>query len=280
MPTAVITGCSTGFGRVTAFYLAERGWRVLATVRQAAQQAAMLAEAAERGLAGQLVPVLCDITQPPAVAALAQRAADDGAGLSALVNNAGTAFPGPLELLPLADVRAQLEVNLIGQLALIQALLPALKAARGTIINVSSVGGRVTLPVHGAYHMSKFALEAMSEVLRLELAHFGVRVVVAAPGSSPTPIWETSRQRARRSPMYAKLGAYAPLAAAVERMGLRSAASGFPPEIFARAIWGILNNPHPAVHYYVPRSAGLIVATRRLLPDWLWDQVVRRVLRW
>ena len=280
LPTVVITGCSTGFGRVTAAFLAERGWRVLATVRQEAQRAELLAEAAGRGYGDRLIPLICDITRPADVERLAQAVAAHGPALNALVNNAGTAYPGPLELLPVADLRAQLEINLLGHFAVTRALLPALKAARGMIINVSSVGGRVAFPLHGPYTMSKFALEAMSDVLRLELAPFGVKVVIIAPGASPTAIWDTSLGRAKASPMYAGLADYAPLAAAVERFARRGAAGGFPPELFARTVYRILNNRRPAAIYFVPRSAALVVAARRLAPDWLWDWAVRRILRW
>jgi NAD(P)-dependent dehydrogenase (short-subunit alcohol dehydrogenase family) len=278
--TIVITGSSTGFGRVTAFFLAERGWRVLATVRQEAHRAELLAEAATKGLQDKLIPVICDIMRVEDVARLAQVAAELGPGLDALVNNAGTAIAGPLELLPLDDVRAQLEINLLAQLAVTQALLPLLKAARGTIINVSSVGGRVTFPMHGPYHMSKFALEAMSDVLRIELAHFGVKVVIVAPGASPTAIWDTALRRAHDSPMFSDLGEYATLAEAIELRAKRSAAGGFPPELFSRTVWDILNSRRPASIYFVPRSAGLFIAARRLLPDRLWEWAVRRILRW
>jgi len=280
LKTIVITGCSTGFGRVTAFHMAERGWRVLATVRQEAHQAELLAEAHGKGLAESLIPVPCDITRPEDVARLALAVADVGSRLDALVNNAGTAFAGPLELLPLDDVRAQLEINLFGHLAVTQALLPALKVARGTIVNVSSIGGRVAIPLHGPYHMSKLALEAMSEVLRLELAHFGVRVVIIAPDASPTAIWDTALRRAHANPALSNLGGYAPLAEAIERRAKHSAVSGFPPELFARTVWRIVNSPRPAAIYFVPGSSGLVVAARRLMPDWLWDVIVRRVLGW
>jgi NAD(P)-dependent dehydrogenase (short-subunit alcohol dehydrogenase family) len=280
LKTIVITGCSTGFGRVTALYLAERGWRVLATVRQEAHRAELLAEVAAKGQSDRLIPVMCDITQAGDVQGLARAVSETGAGLDALVNNAGTAYAGPLELLPMDEVRAQLEINLFGPLAVTQALLPALKQARGTVINVSSIGGRIAFPLHGPYGMSKFALEAMSEVLRLELAHFGVKVVIVAPGASPTAIWDTAMRRAHASPMFSNLGDYAGLAEAIERRAKQSAASGFPPEVFARSVWQILNNPRPAAIYFVPRSAGLIVAMRRLVPDRLWDVIVRRNLGW
>lgn len=280
MKTIVITGCSTGFGRVTAFYLAERGWRVVATVRREDQIAELAREAAARGWTERLIPVLCDITHPADVQRLAQTVAGLGPGLDALLNNAGTGYAGPLELLPLETVRAQLEVNLFGHLAVIQALLPRLKAAHGTVMNVSSIGGRMTYPLFGPYHMSKFALDAMSEVLRLELAHFGVRVVTLAPGASPTAIWETGLRRVHDSLLYTQLGEYAALAAAMEPRALKIGASGFPPELFARTVLRILNSRRPAPVYFVPRSAALIVAARWLVPDRLWDWGVRQFLRW
>jgi NAD(P)-dependent dehydrogenase (short-subunit alcohol dehydrogenase family) len=280
MKTIVITGCSTGFGRVTALYLAERGWRVLATVRQDAHRVGLLAEATAKGCQDRLIPVLCDIARPADVERLARAAAEHTPALDALLNNAGTAYGGPLELLPLDDIHAQLEINLFARLAVTKALLPALKAARGTIINVSSVGGRMTIPMHGPYHMSKFALEAMSDVLRIELARFGVRVVILAPGASPSAIWDTALRRAHGSPMFSELGEYANLAAAIELRAQQSAVSGFAPEMFSRTVLDILNSRRPASVYFVPRSAAVLIAARRLLPDWLRDWSLRRVLRW
>ncbi len=280
LKTIVITGCSTGFGRVTASYFAERGWRVLATVRQEAHHAELLAEAAAKGQPQSLIPVVCDITRADEVEHLRHLVAGMGPGLEALINNAGTGYAGPLELLPLADVRAQLEINLFAQLAVTQALLPALKAARGTIINVSSLGGRMTFPLYGPYHISKFALEAMSDVLRLELAPFGVKVVIVAPGASPTAIWDTSLRRAHSSPVFSDLGDYAALAETIERRARQMAASGFPPGLFARTVWQIVNSHRPASIYFVPRAAGLIIAARRLVPDRWWDWGVRKFLRW
>jgi NAD(P)-dependent dehydrogenase (short-subunit alcohol dehydrogenase family) len=128
--------------------------------------------------------------------------------------------------------------------------------------------------------MSKFALEAMSEVLRLELAHFGVKVVIIAPGASPTAIWDTALRRAHGSSMYSSLADYTTLAAAIEQRAHHSAATGFPPEVFARTVWEVLNRRRPAAIYFVPRSAALMVAVRRIVPDWLWDWAVRRTLRW
>jgi NAD(P)-dependent dehydrogenase (short-subunit alcohol dehydrogenase family) len=276
----VISGCSTGFGRVTALRLARNGWEVFATVRRDADAADLAEEAAATGCEGRLVPTLCDITVPQDIERLAGMARERWPKLDGLLNNAGTAFAGPLEMIRLEDVRAQFEINTVGHLAMIQALLPMLKAARGTVINVSSVGGRMAFPVNGAYHMSKFALEAMSDVLRVELAPFGVKVVVVEPGGSPTAIWETSLNRARLDELAGPNKEYAPLISAIERYGRMSARMGFAPELFARAVEKILDRRRPAGRYAIPFSAGIIMGLRRWLPDWAWDWGTRRVLGW
>lgn len=278
--TIVITGCSTGLGRATALHCAALGWRVWATVRTEADLSKLLVEAMAQGWGDRLTPVLCDITQPDDVARLARVVGAATPTLDALVNNAGTGYPGPLEILPVAEVRAQLEVNTLAHLAVSQALLPLLKPARGTLINVSSIGGRIVYPLTGAYHMSKFALEAMSDALRLELAPSGVRVVVIEPGSSPTPIWETSFSRALTGDAQQRAQAYAPLIAAVRRIALADAARGFPPEQFARLVARIVLSRRPAPRYTLPWFVGLLIFVRRALPDRLWDWGVRRVLKW
>ena len=275
--TIVITGCSTGLGRATALHFAALGWQVWATVRKAAD-AENLAAAAPPG--ASLTPVLCDITNSVQVTALAQQVGAAGSGLDVLVNNAGTGYPGPLELLPLEELRAQLEINLVAHLGVSQALLPLLKAARGMLINVSSVGGRVAYPLNGPYHMSKFALEAMSDSLRVELAPFGVRVVVIEPGSSPTAIWETSIARGLDSAARERAAVYAPLIESVRKAALAGAESGFPPEQFARLVERIANSRRPAPRYTIPGFISWIIFARQHLPDRLWDWGVRRVLKW
>jgi NAD(P)-dependent dehydrogenase (short-subunit alcohol dehydrogenase family) len=276
----VITGCSTGFGRATALRLARNGWQVFATVRREADAANLSEEAAATGCDWRLSPELCDITVASSLIELTRTLQERTPQLDAILNNAGTSFAGPLETISLDDVRAQMELNTIGHLAMIQALLPLLKAGRGTIINVSSVGGRMTFPVNGAYHMSKFALEAMSDVLRVELAPFGVKVVILEPGGSPTAIWETSLNRARQRQAAGPNQEYAPLIGAVERYARISEQMGFPPELFARAVEKVLNSRRPPTRYAIPFSAGMMMRLRRWLPDWAWDWGTRRVLGW
>lgn len=276
----VISGCSSGFGRQTALHLAKQGWHVFATVRKEADQVSLLQEATTMQCQDQLTPLICDITRSDQVTTLAQAVAGATPTLNALLNNAGTAFAGPLELISLDDFRAQLEINVVAHLGVIQALLPLLKAARGSIINVSSVNGRIATPIVGAYSASKFALEAMSDALRVELAPFGIHVVVIEPSSSPTSIWDTSRQRAEVVLDEHRDGPYARLLNTFEKLAARSGTSGFPPQLFADTVGTILNSPRPRTRYVVPRSAKRGILLRQILPDKLWDRQVRRLLRW
>lgn len=278
--TILITGCSTGFGRITALHLAQRGWRVLATVRHEADAASLLVEAMSKNVKDNVVPLLCDITDDAQVRALAAQVRALTSTLEALLNNAGTAYAAPLELLPLNELRAQLNLNVVAQLAVTQALLPLLKAARGLIINVSSVGGKIALPVTGAYNMSKFALEAMSDVLRVELVPFGVRVVVIEPGSSPTAIWQTSLHRAEKTMEAVSADAYAPLIETVRKSAAERAIKGFPPELFATTVEEILNAAKPKTRYALPGSIRQRLFLRWLMSDEWWDKQVRKMLGW
>lgn len=280
--TVVITGCSSGFGRVTALELARHGWQVFATVRREADAEDLLAEAAKLGGKEQITPLICDITVPEQVAHLGEVVAAATSSLDALLNNAGTAYAGPLELLSPADLREQLEINVVAQLAVTQVLLPLLKAARGTIINVSSVNGKIATPVVGAYSASKFALEGLSDALRVELAPFGVRVVLIEPSSSGTNIWETSLQRALDKMEQHRNGPYRRLLEVTEKVARRASTGkgGFPPQLFAGTVRQILASPHPRARYVVPRSARRDILLRRLLPDSVWDRLVRRTLKW
>jgi len=276
--TIVITGCSSGFGRATAFRLAQRGWRTLAVVRKAGDAESLRAEAAQKQVT--LEPLVYAITDDAQVAELGRAVAALTPRLDALLNNAGTAYPGPLELLPLADLRAQLEVNVVAHVAVTQTLLPLLKAARGTIINVSSMGGRMAFPVTGAYHASKFALEALSDSLRLELAPFGVKVVVIEPGGSPTAIWKAGEQHARALDAGGKAEAYRGLIARYAGLAWASARDGFPPERFAALVERILSEPHPRARYSLPFRTTLNLLLRRFLPDAVWDRLMRKLFQW
>jgi NAD(P)-dependent dehydrogenase (short-subunit alcohol dehydrogenase family) len=213
------------------------------------------------------------------VAAIGKMVETEAPALHGLVNNAGTAFPAPLEFLPIDEFRAQLEVNLVAQLAVTQAVLPYLKAARGTIVNVSSVGGRIASPMLGAYNASKFALEAVSDVLRLEMIPYGVRVAAIQPGASPTEIWRTSTERSTGAAR-ADLGPYARLIDGMQKFALNARTVGFPPERFARTVERILDSDYPKPRYALPGDIRMRLFLRRILSDRMMDRLIRRRLNW
>ncbi len=280
--TIVITGCSSGFGRITTLHLAKQGWRVFATVRKESDAASLLVEAMAQNVKANVTPILCDVTNDVQVAELGRTVAAATPTVEALVNNAGTAFPGPLEMLPLDTLRQQLNLNVVAHLGVTQAVLPLLKASRGTLINVSSQGGRVVFPITGAYHISKFALEAMSDALRLELAPFGVKVVVIQPGSSATAIWDTGKKHGEAALGGLDMaGPYQPLVNTIMKQAFeKQKGTGFHPQLFADTVLKILTHPNPATRYPIPARAAWIMAWRALLPDKLWDGFVRRALKW
>jgi NAD(P)-dependent dehydrogenase (short-subunit alcohol dehydrogenase family) len=174
MAAILVTGAAKGIGRATALHLDRKGHTVFAGVRNMADGDALCREASER-----LQPILLDITNADQVAQAAKTIQQmvGTKGLGGLVNNAGIAVPAPLEFMPLDEFRRQMEVNLVGQIAVTQAMLPMLKQAKGRIINISSVGGRIAGRMLGAYHASNFAVEALTDTLRQELAQWHIHVV-------------------------------------------------------------------------------------------------------
>src|SRR4051812_45067606 len=262
--TALVTGASTGIGRATALELARRGWAVLAGMRRPAE------------LGPGITPVRLDVTSLEEVAALR------GRPLDALVNNAGIAVTGPLEYLPLDELREQLEVNTVGQLAVTQACLPALRAARGRIVNVSSISGRVAFPTYGPYAASKFALEALSDSLRRELRGSGVDIVVVEPGGVVTPIWERglSRADALWEAMPADAHArYGRLYAVMRAQSEKLARDGEPAEALAAVLADVLEARRPRVRYVFGRGARVEAALARVLPDRAFDALLALALR-
>ncbi len=267
----LVTGASTGIGRACVLDLAGRGALVFAGVRDATVGSVLASQAPDR-----IVPLLLDVTDPAQVAAAATAvgAATGDNGLFALVNNAGIAVAGPLEVLPDAALREQFEVNTFGPLALTQACLPLLRRARGRIVNVTSVNGRIVTPFTGAYAASKFALEAMSDALRRELAPTGVTVIVVQPGSIRTPIWTRSRERARRLAEQlppASHGLYASVLARIKQVEVPARA--LPPEAVAVVVSRALTSARPRTRYRVGWDARLGVLLAHILPgralDWL-----------
>jgi len=272
----VITGASTGIGAACALDLDQRGFRVFAGVRKEADAQRLRQQASER-----MVPLMLDVTDAEAIAAAVETvAADVGpAGLFGLINNAGIVVPGPLELVPIDKLRMQMEVNVLGQIAMIQAFLPLLRAARGRIINMSSISGRVAAPYLGPYCGSKFALEAFSDALRLELRNWGIKVVLVEPGSVATPIWQKSREAADEASGQINADAVALYEAdldALRRVTQKIADNAMPVEKVLRAVRHALYARRPRTRYPVGTEARLTYRFLRFLPDRLRDRVIRR----
>ncbi|MBV9213228.1 MAG: SDR family NAD(P)-dependent oxidoreductase [Actinobacteria bacterium] len=275
----VITGSSTGIGRACALHLAASGFQVFAGVRRQED-----GDALQREATGTLDPLLVDVTDGSAIAAARERveASVTSAGLAGLVNNAGIAVSGPLEFVPIDDLRRQLEVNLLGHVAVTQAFLPLIRRARGRIVNVTSVGGRVANAFLGPYQSSKWALEALTDVLRKELRPWGIHVAAIEPGAIATPMWEKGadegseileRLPAEGHQLYGK--AIRRMVDVAARLGER----GAPPERVASAVEHALTARRPRPRYLVGVDARVQVALNRLLPARANDALEARLLR-
>ena len=274
--SVVITGASSGIGEACALHLDAKGFDVFAGVRKDEDGAALRAKGSAR-----LRPVLLDVTDAASVARAAaevQAATGDGR-LAGLVNNAGIVVPGVLEFLDLDDLRRQLEVNVVGQIAVTQAFLGALRRSHGRIVNIGSIGGRVALPFIGPYSASKFALEALTDSLRLELHDSGIGVSIVEPGSVTSRIWEKSDAAADRVTEGLSRDAIALYGKAIDSMratSKRFERQGIAPIHVARAVERALTAKRPKTRYLVGRDARAQAFARWLLPDRLLDAVLRR----
>lgn len=268
--TVLVTGASTGIGRATALLLDAGGWTVFAGVRKP-EDAASLAAAASPSL----VPLILDVTKATEIAAAAKQIGEavGDAGLDGLVNNAGTAHPGPLEFVPLQSFRDQLEVNVVGQLAVTQALLPLLRAAKGRIVNVTSIGGLIAGTMLGPYNASKFALEALTHVFRQELAPWGIEAIAIEPGQIATPIWATSSKRSDEIVTPQATALYADKMAGARRMSTNAAVNGLPAIEVAKVIQRALTARKPKTRYTVGTDARLGATIVARLPDRARDRI-------
>jgi NAD(P)-dependent dehydrogenase (short-subunit alcohol dehydrogenase family) len=262
--TAIVTGASSGIGQACAVRLARAGWRVLAGVRQEGDAP----EGTEE--------VLLDVTDAEQIRNAAERVDD----LHGLVNNAGIALGSPLELVPVDQLRHQLEVNLVGQVAVTQSLLPALRHAKGRIVFMGSIAGRSALPFLAPYAASKHALEAVADSLRLELKPFGIPVSIVEPGSIRTAIW--GRSAARADELAATMDSevaelYAVRVAAFRSVALKRGEGGAPADRVAEVVEEALTAERPHARYLVGRDAKLRAGFERL-PDRLRDRIYERVL--
>jgi len=270
--TVLVTGASTGIGEAAVLHLKTLGFDAVGAVRKD--------EDAERLEGRGIRTVRIDVTSPDQIAAARDQLGD--IALAGLVNNAGIAVAAPVEFLPVERFRHQLEVNLIGQMAVTQAFIPALRRGGGRIVNVSSIGGRVALPLVSAYNASKFGLEGLSDSLRRELRSHGVDVILIEPGGVKTPIWNKAQDLADdmledMPPDAERL--YGKLIAAV-RAGTQRIAreTGADPSEVADAIGEALTARRPRARYVVGRDAKTRAVLSRVVPDRVMDRLIARAI--
>jgi NAD(P)-dependent dehydrogenase (short-subunit alcohol dehydrogenase family) len=268
----VITGASSGIGLACASRLAALGYRVFAGVRSTA------ASEAVRGVVPGITPLILDVCRPASIRAALGALGDEP--LAGLINNAGIAAIGPLELVPTEAWRYQFEVNVIGLVSVTQACLPQLRRGKGRIVNIGSIAGRSALPGSSAYDSSKFALEGLSDALRMELRPFGISVSLIEPGAIATGIWDKVRaaldmRNSEAAPDLRDL--YAGLTSRIREEAARSAARALPPEAVADAVAHAITASKPKTRYLVGRDAH---AWRllSLLPDRVKDWLILRAL--
>lgn len=277
MASIFVTGASTGIGRACVAHLVSKGHTVYAGVRKEPDAQALRTE-----LGDGVVPVIVDVTDAEAVdrAATFIAAQLGDAGLDGLVNNAGVALGGPLEYLPIGTWRDQLEVNVIGQVAVTKALMPSLRAAGGRIVFIGSIGGRTGTPFMGPYNASKFALEGIAEAFRQELAGTDMRVALVEPGAVKTDIWDKGRSQAdefeRDLPAEAR-ERYAHLIGAIRNLIERQDKMGVKPARVAKVVERALFDEKTKPRYLVGPDAKIVGVLTRLLPDAAKDRVLGRM---
>ncbi len=272
MKTVLVTGASSGIGEACALWLQDRGYRVFAAVRKDSD-AASLREKSK----GHLTPVLLDVESEVSIHEAAEFVLTQTPRLDGLVNNAGIAVAGPLEFLPLQELRRVLEVNVIGQVAVTQAFLPLLRPAKGRVVLMSSISGRVAAPLMGPYAASKFALEAIGDALRRELRPWGLEVVILEPGNIQTPIWSKGvawgeELKARLSPEATRF--YGRAIEGILNYIRGQEGRGLHPDEVARVVEQALSAARPKTRYVIGRDAKAGALLARFLPDRWVDRFI------
>jgi NADP-dependent 3-hydroxy acid dehydrogenase YdfG len=264
----LVTGCSSGIGHATAALLAREGWTVYATARRP-ETLADLEQAGCKTLA-------LDVTDESSMTSAVQAVLDAERAIGVLVNNAGYSQSGAVESVPVEQVRRQFETNVFGLLRMCQLVLPGMREQQwGRIVNLSSMGGRLTFPGGGIYHATKYAVEAISDAMRFEVRGFGVEVIVIEPGLIVTNFGETAAGSVGSGE-----GPYAEFNRVVAEKTEQAyhgplAKLGAGPEAVAKSIAAALATDHPKPRYPVTASAHLLINQRRLMPDRLWDRAMR-----
>lgn len=279
MRNVLITGASTGIGEACALRLDKAGWRVFAGVRKEAD-----GQRLKQGASDRLTPITLDVTDQQQIDAAAQTvgaAVGDG-GLHGLVNNAGISINGPLEFLTPDDIRKQLEVNVVGQVAMVQAFLPLIRKAHGRIVNIGSIGGKMATPFLGPYTASKHAMEAISDSLRQELRPWGLHVALIEPGSIKTEIWQKGLREAddfqQNAPEEA-MRLYGKAFNALKDAAHKFEDAGIPADRVARSVEHALTSGRPRTRYIVGFDATVQRIIKSVVPDRLRDRLVASQLK-
>jgi NAD(P)-dependent dehydrogenase (short-subunit alcohol dehydrogenase family) len=270
--SVLITGASRGIGRACALALDRRGLDVIAGVRSDEVAADLKRDASDR-----LRTVRIDITDEGSVRAAAEEV---GPRVDVLVNNAGMAVGGVMEAVPIEELRHQLDVNVVGQVAVTQAFLPALREARGRVVFISSVSGRVSVPIMGPYTASKFALEAIADSMRVELRGWGIDVVLVEPGSIDTDIWRGALEQfdhttAQMSDEHRRL--YEPMLTRSRKLIEQTAKRAQPVDKVVKVVEEAVTAKRPKTRYLIGADARGQLLARRLLPDRAFDAMAARM---
>ena len=275
----VVTGASTGIGRATALLLDREGYRVFAGIRKEADARELAKDGSDR-----LTPITLDVTDAEQIDSARQQVTDavGDEGLVGLVNNAGVGGGGPIEFMPLDELRRTLEINLIGQVAVTQAFIPLMRKAKGTIVFIASIGGRVASPFMSPYNTSKFGIEALGESLRHELRPWEIDVVVVEPGSIDTDIWakgnEQIRERLEELQEDARRLYGRQLARFAEGIN-ETASRGIPPGKVAEVIHKSIASDNPRHRYLVGTDAKIGARLKGTLPDRTFSKLAARQMK-
>ncbi|XGV94920.1 MAG: SDR family NAD(P)-dependent oxidoreductase [Leptolyngbya sp. BL-A-14] len=274
----LITGASAGIGAGLARVLADRfpNLRLVLAARQGSKLEAVAATCREKGV--DVLTVVTDLEQPEQAIALAEKALQHFGQVDILVNNAGYGQMGPLELVPISQCQRQFAVNLLGPLALTQALIPQMRdRGGGRIINVSSIGGRLAFPIGGLYSASKFALESISDTLRMELEPFNIQVSVVEPGPVSTEFISVAGAEAKQAIPHPEATPYLPALKKLEALEQQTSANAWTSEQVAQVIIKAMIDRRPRPRY-VAATGGtfLLFMMRRVLPTWVVDKFWQR----
>jgi NAD(P)-dependent dehydrogenase (short-subunit alcohol dehydrogenase family) len=272
----LVTGASTGIGYATAGVLAREGYVVFAGVRTEADSRRL------ESLHENVRPLYLDVRKQNDIASAARAIEDSRLTLHGVVNNAGVAVAGPLEYVPLDDLRKQFDVNVFGAIAVTQAMLPLLRHAKGRVVFMSSVSGQIAPPFLGPYAASKFAIEALADSLRMEVSQYGLFVSVIEPGNVNTPIWKKGRDD--KDALFARMPAqareyYGSAFDALIAVTEREERTGIDPEVVARAVLEALRARVPRARYAVGSPSAWQRRMAALLPERIRDRMILRTVR-